>query len=58
MVAIAIPVGAGWFALYIGWAAATADQHLRRGLRRFRLGSGPPDLPERLARAPKRSEIG
>jgi hypothetical protein len=50
MVAIAIAVGAGWFALYIGWAAVTSEggwgggRDLRRGLRRLRLTGGPPDL--------------
>lgn len=44
MVAIAIVAAAGWLALYLGFAAVTSDQRLRRGIRRFRLDGGPPDL--------------
>ncbi len=44
MVAIAIAAAAGWLALHLGCAAATSDRHLRRGMRRFRLPGGPPDL--------------
>src|SRR5689334_16787352 len=44
MVAIAIVAAAGWLALYLGFAAVTSDRHLRRGIRRFRLDGGPPDL--------------
>src|SRR5262249_32284673 len=34
----------GWLALYWGLAAVTSDGRLRRGMRRFRLAGGPPDL--------------
>ena len=44
MVTIAIVAAAGWLALYLGCAAVTSDRGLRRGVRRFRLDGGPPDL--------------
>jgi len=44
MVVIAIAAAAGWLALYLGCAAVTSDRRLRRGVRRFRLAGGPPDL--------------
>jgi hypothetical protein len=44
MVVIAIVAAAGWLALYLGCASVTSDRHLRRGMRRFRLDGGPPDL--------------
>jgi hypothetical protein len=50
MVAIAIVAAAGWLALYLGCAAITSEwgwgggRALRRGMRRFRLAGGPPDL--------------
>jgi hypothetical protein len=44
MVAIAIVAAAGWVAPYLGFAAVTSDRRLRRGIRRFRLDGGPPDL--------------
>ena len=44
MVVVAIASAAGWLALYWGCAALTSDRRLRRGMRRFRLVGGPPDL--------------
>ena len=44
MVVIAIAAAAGWLALYLGCAAVTSDRRLRRGMRRFWLAGGPPDL--------------
>ena len=52
MLAIAIVAAAGWLTLYAGCAAVTHEggwggrRDLRRGMRRFRLPSGPPDLAD------------
>jgi hypothetical protein len=44
VLAIAIGAAVGWLALYLGCAAVTSGRRLRRGMRRFRLDGGPPDL--------------
>jgi hypothetical protein len=46
MLATAVVAAACWLALYAGCAAVTSDRHLRRGMRRFRLPGGPPDLAD------------